>query len=68
MLHFSYDNQFNYIGFLDADLSTNLEDFDELVKTISNSKYKIVSGSRINRMGADIKKKSPPEKKSLARN
>lgn len=58
MLHLAKDNQFNYIGFLDADLSTNLEDFDELVKTISNSKYKIVSGSRINRMGADIAKES----------
>lgn len=58
MLHLAKDNQFNYICFLDADLSTNLEDFDELVKTISNSKYKIVSGSRINRMGADIAKES----------
>lgn len=58
MLHLAKDNQFNYIGFLDADLSTNFEDFDELVKTISNSKYKIVSGSRINRMGADIAKES----------
>ena len=58
MLHLAKDNQFNYIGFLDADLSTNFDDFDELVKTISNSKYKIVSGSRINRMGADIAKES----------
>jgi hypothetical protein len=44
--------------FLDADLSTNFEDFDDLVQTISNSNYKIVSGSRINRMGADIAKES----------
>jgi len=58
MLHLAKDNQFDYIGFLDADLSTNFEDFDDLVQTISNSNYKIVSGSRINRMGADIAKES----------
>lgn len=58
MLHLSEQKQFNYIGFLDADLSTNFKDFDDLVKTISNSKYKIVSGSRIKRMGANIAKDS----------
>jgi DNA-binding response OmpR family regulator len=58
MLHLAKDSQFNYIGFLDADLSTNFDDFNDLVNTISNSKYKIVSGSRINRMGADIAKQS----------
>lgn len=58
MLHLAKDSQYNYIGFLDADLSTNFDDFHELVNTISNSKYKIVSGSRINRMGADIAKES----------
>jgi CheY-like chemotaxis protein len=58
MLHLAKDIQYNYIGFLDADLSTNFDDFHELVNTISNSKYKIVSGSRINRMGADIAKES----------
>jgi len=58
MIHLAKDNQFNYIGFLDADLSTNFDDFNDLVNTISNSKYKIVSGSRINRMGANIAKES----------
>lgn len=58
MLHLANQRQFNYIGFLDADLSTNFKDFDDLVKTISNSEYKIVSGSRINRMGAEIAKDS----------
>jgi len=48
----------DYIGFLDADLSTDLADFDDLVSTIENSDYKIVSGSRISRMGADITKES----------
>ena len=48
----------DYIGFLDADLSTNLKDFDALVSTIETSSFKIVSGSRISRMGANITKES----------
>jgi len=52
------DEQFDYIGYLDADLSTDFRDFDDLVKTMETSKFKIVSGSRISRMGADITKES----------
>ena len=58
MLHLSKQQQFDYIGFLDADLSTNFEDFDALVDTIEASNFKIVSGSRITRMGSEIKKES----------
>jgi len=58
MLHMAKKTDLDYIGFLDADLSTDLADFDELVSTIENSNYKIVSGSRISRMGADITKES----------
>lgn len=58
VLHLSKDPQLDYIGFLDADLSTDLSDFDELVQTIENSQFKIVSGSRISRMGANITKES----------
>ncbi|QYJ67566.1 glycosyltransferase [Flavobacterium litorale] len=58
MLHLSEQSQFDYIGFLDADLSTDFADFHELVKTISNSDYQIVSGSRIARVGANITKES----------
>jgi len=58
MLHLAKQQQFDYIGFLDADLSTNFEDFDALVDTIKNSNFKIVSGSRIIRMGAEIEKGS----------
>jgi CheY-like chemotaxis protein len=58
MLHLAKQQQFDYIGFLDADLSTNFEDFDTLVDTIKNSNFKIVIGSRITRMGADIEKES----------
>ena len=58
MLHLAKQNQFDYIGFLDADLSTNFDDFQDLADTIYNSKYKLVFGSRISRMGADITKQS----------
>ncbi|WP_026754804.1 response regulator [Sediminibacter sp. Hel_I_10] len=58
MLHMTEKEDLDYIGFLDADLSTDLADFDDLVKTIENSEFKIVSGSRIARMGADITKES----------
>ena len=55
-LHMLNDKQLDYVGYLDADLSTNFADFEELVQTISQSDFKIVSGSRIARMGADITK------------
>jgi len=58
MLHMAKKEDLDYIGFLDADLSTDLADFDDLVSTIENSDYKAVSGSRISRMGADITKES----------
>jgi len=58
MLHMAKRDDLDYIGFLDADLSTDLKDFDDLVTTIENSNFKIVSGSRISRMGANITKES----------
>ena len=56
ILSMANNDQFDYVGYLDADLSTNFSDFEDLTRTISKSKYKIVSGSRINRMGANIAK------------
>ena len=58
ILHLAKDGQFDYMGYLDADLSTDFTDFDELVRTIEGSNFDIVSGSRISRMGADITKES----------
>jgi len=55
-LHMLQDQQLDFIGYLDADLSTNFQDFDDLVQTISDSDFQIVGGSRISRMGADITK------------
>lgn len=58
VLHLVEDPQLDYIGYLDADLSTDFRDFDDLVKTIETSDFKIVSGSRMTRMGANIAKES----------
>ena len=58
MLHMAKESQYDYLGYLDADLSTDFSDFDALVRTIESSNFKIVSGSRISRMGADITKES----------
>ncbi len=58
VLHLVEDPQLDYIGYLDADLSTDFRDFDDLVKTIETSNFKIVSGSRMTRMGANIAKES----------
>ncbi|PQJ72608.1 response regulator [Polaribacter butkevichii] len=59
MLYMAKQEDLDFIGFLDADLSTDLADFNDLVTTIENNeKYKIVSGSRISRMGANITKES----------
>ena len=68
MLFMAKKEDLDYIGFLDADLSTDLTDFDDLVSTIENSDYKIVSGSRISRMGADITKESARKVISLTIN
>jgi CheY-like chemotaxis protein len=58
ILHLIKDPSLDYIGFLDADLSTNFDDFEDLTETISHSDFKLVAGSRINRMGAQIIKQS----------
>jgi len=58
MLHLVKDPQLDYIGYLDADLSTDFKDFDDLVKTIEVSDFKIVSGSRMARIGANINNES----------
>jgi DNA-binding response OmpR family regulator len=58
ILYLVKDKSLDYIGFLDADLSTDFIDFDDLAKTLSVSDYKLVIGSRITRMGANIIKQS----------
>jgi CheY-like chemotaxis protein len=58
ILHLLKDKSLDYFSFLDADLSTNFDDFEDMAKTISSSHYKLVTGSRISRMGAEIIKQS----------
>ncbi|TQI71335.1 DNA-binding response OmpR family regulator [Gramella sp. Hel_I_59] len=58
LLHLSKFEDLDYVGFLDADLSTDFKDFDDLVKTIETTDFQIVNGSRISRMGANIAKES----------
>lgn len=58
MLYMAKEFNIDFVGFLDADLSTNFEDYIDLIETIKKSDFKIVSGSRMSRMGADIYKES----------
>ncbi len=58
LIYMSKFRDLDYIGFLDADLSTDFQDFDDLVKTIETTDFQIVNGSRISRMGANITKES----------
>lgn len=58
MLHLLKDQSLDFIGFLDADLSTNFADFEDLVSTLSSSSFKLVAGSRIQRVGASILRES----------
>ncbi|MCC6690452.1 MAG: glycosyltransferase [Bacteroidia bacterium] len=46
--------EFENIGFLDADLSTPLDEFDKLNKYLKTENKKAVFGSRLKRMGASI--------------
>lgn len=46
-----------YVGFLDADLATPLNEFERLLEFIANHKdIRMISGSRIRRMGATIER------------
>ena len=56
ILHLVKDTQIDYFGYLDADLSTDFRDFEDLVTAISDSDFQIIGGSRMARMGADITK------------
>ncbi len=66
ILHMAKQDDLDYIGFLDADLSTNLADFEDLVSIIEKSNFKIVSGYRICRIGAKIKSRGARKMISLS--
>ena len=56
ILHLTKDAQIDYFGYLDADLSTDFRDFNDLVEAITDSDFQIIGGSRMARMGANITK------------
>ncbi|EIA09570.1 response regulator [Flavobacterium frigoris] len=45
-LHLAKNKQFDFIGFINPDLEVAFKDFDDMVKTISNSSLKFVSCAR----------------------
>lgn len=48
-----------FVGFLDADLSTPFAEFEHLLELIASRKnIKMISGSRIRRMGANIERRA----------
>ena len=61
VLYLAKDSQLDFIGYLDADLSTEFKDFDDLVKTLENSQLKIESEYRINGMAGYFTKVSVPK-------
>ncbi len=56
MLYMHSKGQFDHIGFLDADLSTDFRDMQDMISELTDSDYKAVVGSRISRVGAEIHK------------
>ncbi len=53
MMHMVQKN-FDIIGFLDADLSTDFDEVEKMISTMEDLDHKALVGSRINRVGATI--------------
>ncbi len=51
------NHDFDYIGYLDADLATPLNEIYTISGIIQSQNYKLVMGTRIRRMGATIERK-----------
>lgn len=49
-------SQFEYLGYLDADLATSIEEFYALAQRASRENKKICFGSRIKKLGSEIKR------------
>lgn len=47
----------DYVGYIDADLATPLDEIPRFIKKISTNKYNIVMGSRVSLLGKNIKRK-----------
>lgn len=59
IIHLSKYFRGEFVGYFDADLSTPLETIKHFIKILEspNNKYQMVIGSRVNRLGATIKRK-----------
>ncbi|MCR4965245.1 MAG: glycosyltransferase [Bacteroidales bacterium] len=58
MLHAAQENTAEYIGFWDADLATPLWEIPHFTELISKKGFDIVTGLRLARLGAHIKRKN----------
>ncbi|WP_405381489.1 response regulator [Maribacter sp. LLG6340-A2] len=56
--HFLADETTRYVGFLDAQITTDFIDYKDLVKIVKNSDFKIVNGARIARMDMGVTKQT----------
>lgn len=57
ILHTATENDYDYIGYLDADLATPLVEIPRFIEIIrQNSDLHLIAGSRISRMGAEIER------------
>lgn len=51
--------QYDYVGFLDADLATPLEELPELLEvTVKRPQVQMVMGARLKRLGANVRRKN----------
>ena len=51
------NSSYDYVGYLDADLSTSLEEIERLLQYAQNKQIPFVMGSRIKRIGSDINRR-----------
>lgn len=49
----------DFIGFWDADLATPLDEIDKFVDIIQHTDFEIITGLRLMRLGARVKRKTP---------
>ena len=58
MLHAANNFNCDYVGFWDADLATPLEEIEHFISQMQRKDFDIVTGLRLMRLGASIKRKS----------
>ncbi|MDO1514151.1 response regulator [Maribacter confluentis] len=56
--HLLQDQSTRYVGFLNAQITSDFTDYKDLVKIVKNSDFKIVNGARIARMDRKVSKQT----------